>query len=230
MNCSYIMSHQEIKLLLFSLGYTQVAGLPLTDASVGTNESITVLNNLYKNNLLTRSKKGFAVESRLKRIISIIGQSEDFFLINSSNPELPNLSCYESGDEIVLCSVVMSKSDSIKLSLLHKDCFYEMLTDDNYLPNGNGFDAFDEERIVEFEKAIGYKFNVLEVLPEDSKVVFKVSRCNRNGEVLSEIAVINYYLYNYLVITEYDSQKRLLYTSELLKDLFEKYIVNKVLI
>lgn len=227
MNCSYIMSHEEIKLLLFSLGYTRVVGLPLTEASVEMNESIAALNNLYRNNLLTNNKDGFDVEPRLKKIINIIGQAEDFFIINTSSLELPDLSCYSLNNDVVLCNVVKSKTGSVKLSLLSKACFYEMLTDDKYLPNGSSFDAFDEEQLAEFEREIGYKSNSLEALSEDNRVVFKVSRCNTNGFVMSEIAVINYYLYNYFVVTKRENKKRMLYSSELIKELFDKYIVDK---
>lgn len=226
MNFSYILNQSELKLLLYSAGYTKVSGIPLTDSTVEFNSGASAINSLYKNNLIIKKGNGFEIEENLKRIIEIVGTSNNIMLINTPKTLLPDLSCYLSDNIIVICRLDSNTKGNIKLSKENKSDFINMLIENGYLPKNSSFNVFDDEQLSAFEKDIKFDPKATGILSENSKVIFRLSICDNRGFVLSSVSVIKYYLYDYYLAYNGKSKKRILYIPNNVKEIFEKYIFN----
>ncbi len=211
----YVLSHNQLKVLLISCGFTYVKGITLEDSVVDDQMTINVLNDLMKNGLVENTGEAFCINDELREIIVALGSAEDFSVIRSSDRDLPDLFCYKN-EKILICSSRGFNQNNYSLYFAENIELIETLENEGYLPNVLTTEYFDESKLEHFEKNLVYEPE----LPLDSQmsVKFAMEKALFSTEKHRYIRVIEYHLFTYILFYDGKDERRYLYTKDKLKE------------
>ncbi len=211
----YVLSHNQLKVLLLSCGFTYVKGITLDDSVVDDQMTINVLNDLMKNDLVENTGEAFYINDELREIIVTLGSAEEFSVIRSSDKDLPDLFCYKS-EKLLICSSRGLNQNCYSLYFANNSQLLETLENEGYFPNVLASDYFDEAKSEHFEKHLVYEPE----LPLDSQmsVKFAMEKALFSTEKHRYIRVIEYHLFTYILFNDGENEHRYLYTKDKLKE------------
>ena len=141
-------------------------------------------------------------------------------IINSNDIFLNTLSCYIRNGRIVVCSGVTVSQNKVKISSFSVTQFIDFLLENSYIPKSESQIEIENVELENFEKQIDISNrNCI----NNKKILLNILLCNNNSTV-SEIFLINYYLYDYFLIKSNDSFKRKSYTQDNFRLLLDEIV------
>lgn len=218
-----ILSQNQIKVLLRGSGYYYVRGMTLDNTKIDDYTLIDALNSLVRQGMLKNSGDSFVMTGDIRKIITMLGQSSSFAAVRTRNIYLPDLCCY-IGDEILACDLMKRRNKDVSFLLTNADCFIDELRDEGYFPSDEEPELFDEAELAEYDKSVITELTIDNTLSEYSKIIFMTERTDCNPRQKQCLAVIEYYLYSYILYFEGSKVCREPYTFMRLKEVLKKRI------
>lgn len=220
MRFSYIFNQDEFKMLLALAGYKKLYGYSLGNKIISADCAGYAFNNLYKEKIIIKNVNGFKIESEVHNALKTIGEFEHYMIINSNDIFLNTLSCYIKNGRIVVCSGVTVSQNKVKISSFSVTQFIDFLLENSYIPKSESQIEIGNVELENFEKQIDISnHNCI----NNKKILLNILLCNNNSTV-SEIFLINYYLYDYFLIKSNDSFKRKSYTQDNFRLLLDEIV------
>lgn len=220
MRFSYIFNQDEFKMLLALAGYKKLYGYSLENKIISADCAGYAFNNLYKEKIIIKNLNGFKIEPEVHSALKTIGEFEHYMIINSNDIFLNTLSCYIRNGRIVVCSGVTVSQNKVKISSFSVTQFIDFLLENSYIPKSESQIEIENVELENFEKQIDISNrNCI----NNKKILLNILLCNNNSTV-SEIFLINYYLYDYFLIKSNDSFKRKSYTQDNFRLLIDEIV------
>lgn len=226
MKKAYLLSQNELRVLLKGSGYLSVTGISLSQSKISDEVVLNTLNKLVNKGIISNSSNGFVMSDEVRKMITCLGASKSFFAIRSNIRSLTDLCCY-IGDNILVCDMMKQRNNDIKMYMISYDEFIISLQDEGYLPVDEWEIPIDEDELEEYEKEF-IQSQLLSVrLDEGSKISFSVTLSGYACDELRRIDIITYPLYSYIRFTANNNVSRWIYSFEKLATVLKKNMLDK---
>lgn len=82
---SWILSFDELRILLYSLGFEKNEGILMEEKEFSKNDTLWTLHHLSRKNLIVFEDAGFKVNEELKSYLNVIGRPESAEIISGED-------------------------------------------------------------------------------------------------------------------------------------------------
>lgn len=218
-----ILSQNQLKVLLKGSNYSTVKGITLDKTEIDSSVLANTLNTLVRRNMLTNNGENFVMSENIRRIINTIGESQGFVILRSRNAFLPDLCCY-IGDKVLVCDQMKHRKNDVSFSVTDADTVIDELLEEGYFPFDEELSPYNENDLLLYDESLLCEINLNHSLREDSKIVFSAEISNINLEKRCYLAIVEYYLYNYIILFDGRTLHRELYSFSKIKQLIKEHI------
>lgn len=109
-----IISYEELRILLYNLGFRTCSGILLPDRKLSDEEVVQVLNRLVQRGMIYVEEDHFVIESKTAEMVKMIGNPTGSYPF--TDPETGQVYyCYISQDKVVVSEKYWKKKDTLRL-------------------------------------------------------------------------------------------------------------------
>lgn len=127
---NYVLTKKQLYILLVGCGGESVRGLKIDGDVPDKAEIIKTIGELSDRGYVVSDGNSFHTVGDIDKIIKLIMFAPDFYIIKGRN-NVPDLCCYGDKKQFAVCEVMVTKADSIRISV----CDFESLFQ-NFLTKG----------------------------------------------------------------------------------------------
>lgn len=130
----FILSFDELRILLHSLGVRTVEGVYMPEKEFTDSEVIKALHHLAKSGLILSAGERFLIREDLREVLEAVSRPEASFFWRSESEGGQEYYCYVVPGRVAVSERYWKKSDTIKLRLFTVEEFEawkEQAEDDN---------------------------------------------------------------------------------------------------
>ena len=179
---NYVLTKKQLYILLVGCGGESVRGLKIDGDVPDKAEIIKTIGELSDRGYVVSDGNNFHTVGDIDKIIKLIMFAPDFYIIKGRN-NVPDLCCYGDKKQFAGCEVMVTKADSIRISVCDFESLFSKLFDEGYFEN-----CFDEyfvgdDELREFEARYLEKRDISCENNGSSRRVFSIDkiRAGRHG-------------------------------------------------
>lgn len=135
---NYVLTKKQLYILLVGCGGESVRGLKIDGDVPDKAEIIKTIGELSDRGYVVSDGNSFHTVGDIDKIIKLIMFAPDFYIIKGRN-NVPDLCCYGDKKQFAVCEVMVTKADSIRISVCDFESLFSKLFDEGYFEN-----CFDE--------------------------------------------------------------------------------------
>lgn len=196
MNQGYVLSQDQIKVLLLGKGYDALMAIGYDDSQPDDAAVLQVLNELTRQKLLSVCGDAFVLQPELREMIDIIGGAQYCMTVIPRETQLPD-KCLYPGKHLLCCTIRPRDYEHIYLDFVGIDELIGQLYDEGYLPDRDEILTLSDERAEEYEQEAFGKLNGGRP-DEASPVLMEIRVLNRDGRIDSVLTVLDYFYSRYI--------------------------------
>lgn len=226
---TYIFTKDQLRVLLSGCGYKQIIGINPGQQKLTNQEVINEINELVKMGILISDGEKFIMNDNVNNIIKQIGTANQYIAIHSRNSLLPDLCCY-SGSKLLISSFDECNSNIIKFSQLDVNELADKLLSEGYFPSINESDfCIDDDELINYENKVFRSLLSETPLDENSSVILDIQFSKHLQKEDKWLRVVEYPLYNYIIINLGKSVSRVLFDEDNAKAFLNKLFLENEL-
>lgn len=194
---NYILTKKQLYILLIGCGGKSIRGLELDAEIPNEREIVSIMGELSEKNCVISDGKNFSTVGDIDKIIKLIMFADNFYIIKSRN-NVPSLCCYGDGKQFAVCETMITKSDSIRLSLCNFEGLFAKLLDEGYFGECYGEYFVNNDELEEFESNFLGKRDVLSENNGSSRRIFSMDKITIDGTD-RYVDIAEYFLCDYIL-------------------------------
>lgn len=109
----WILSFDELRILLASLGYVSIDGIFMEDKVFSRSDVINSMFHMQKAECITEQDDQFLMDEDLEKMLRIIGEPDDTEILEADSGR--QVFCYYKAEDVVVSERYFRKKDSIRL-------------------------------------------------------------------------------------------------------------------
>lgn len=203
---NYVLTKKQLYILLVGCGGESVRGLKIDGDVPDKAEIIKAIGELSDRGYVVSDGNNFHTVGDIDKIIKLIMFAPDFYIIKGRN-NVPDLCCYGDKKQFAVCEVMVTKADSIRISVCDFESLFSKLFDEGYFEN-----CFDEyfvgdDELREFEARYLEKRDISCENNGSSRRVFSIDKIRSDGTD-RYIDIVEYFLCDYILDVDGENVKR----------------------
>ena len=177
---NYVLTKKQLYILLVGCGGESVRGLKIDGDIPDKAEIIKTIGELSDRGYVVSDGNNFHTVGDIDKIIKLIMFAPDFYIIKGRN-NVPDLCCYGDKKQFAVCEVMVTKADSIRISVCDFESLFSKLFDEGYFENC--FDEFfvGDDELREFEARYLEKRDISCENNGSSRRVFSIDKIRADG-------------------------------------------------
>ncbi len=120
---NYVLTKKQLYILLVGCGGESVRGLKIDGDVPDKAEIIKTIGELSDRGYVVSDGNNFHTVGDIDKIIKLIMFAPDFYIIKGRN-NVPDLCCYGDKKQFAVCEVMVTKADSIRISVCDFESFF----------------------------------------------------------------------------------------------------------
>lgn len=117
---AYIFTFDELRILLYSLGFTQCEGVRMPEKDFSAAEVIEGIRNLAAEGVAVPEEDGFRIAEDVARMLRVIGAPITTFSFEAGGAQY---FCYVSDDAVVVSERYWERAEAVRLRMLDTAAF-----------------------------------------------------------------------------------------------------------
>ena len=118
---SELLTFQEVKILLQSLGYDSITGIRMPEEQLTREAVIKLLHQMSEKGLLRAKGERFIMDSRIGEMMVCMGQPDKTVFYDSGDSWFPSYFCYMKEEQVLVSELYPVKKDVLKLTLFNRE-------------------------------------------------------------------------------------------------------------
>ncbi len=131
----WILSFDELRILLASLGYGSVDGIFMEEKEFKRSDVIQSLFHMQKAECITPHDDVFSLDEELEKILRAVGEPDGTEVLEADNGR--QVFCYYKGDVVAVSERYFEKKDTLRLYGFKRDVF-DLWRKENFDDTGEG--------------------------------------------------------------------------------------------
>ena len=205
---NYVLTKKQLYILLVGCGGGSVGGVEIEGGGDVPDkaEIIKAIGELSDRGYVVSDGNNFHTVGDIDKIIKLIMFAPDFYIIKGRN-NVPDLCCYGDKKQFAVCEVMVTKADSIRISVCDFESLFSKLFDEGYFENC--FDEFfvGDDELREFEARYLEKRDISCENNGRSRRVFSIDKIRADGTD-RYIDIAEYFLCDYILDVDGENVKR----------------------
>ena len=117
----WILSFDEFRILLASLGYGSVDGIFMAEKEFTRSDVIQYMFKMQKAECITQQEDAFTLDEELENILRAVGEPDGTEVLEADNGR--QVFCYYKGDVVAVSERYFEKKDTLRLYGFSRDGF-----------------------------------------------------------------------------------------------------------
>lgn len=118
-----ILSFDEIRILLYSLGIREVEGIYMPEKKFAEDDIVRALQHMSRRGLITAVDAEFIIREDLIKMLTVMGRPDGTMIWGREETGGPEYFCYIAPDRIVVSERYWKKKDALKLRMFTAEAF-----------------------------------------------------------------------------------------------------------
>ena len=130
----YILSFDEIRILLYGMGVCMVEGVYMQEKSFTDTEIIQALHHMARRGLILSAGERFCIREDLRKALEVMSRPEETFTWSTKEEGSQEYFCYVVPGQVAVSERYWKKKDTLKLRLFTTagfEAWKEQAEDDN---------------------------------------------------------------------------------------------------
>lgn len=120
-----LLTYRELKILLQSLGYSQIQGIYLPPDKLSDEEVIRTLHDMSVKKIINKKETHFVIEKKLGQMLQCMGSADQSFSLHEDRMDVPTSYCYQKGEHILVSELCEWRSNTMRLILFDREGFQQ---------------------------------------------------------------------------------------------------------